>query len=290
MGERVFLNGKIIDAAEARVSIFDAGLVHAVGLFETMRAYGGRIMRMSAHLDRLAKSAAALEMQVQVDHARIESGIGELLAANDLTDARLRLTMTPGELPREQSEGNGHSGATLIITAGPVKAYPAELYQHGMRVCVCPYKQSRFDPLAGHKTLSYFPRLLAMKYAAQQKCNEALWFNTDNQLAEGSVCNVFLVRGGTVMTPPLDTPALAGTVRDAVLEVGRKAGMSVEERVIDIEMLLSAEEVFLTGSVLEVMPVTGIEKHQVGTGAPGDVTQMVSTLYRKLVDEECGAR
>jgi branched-chain amino acid aminotransferase len=290
LGERVFLNGKIIDAADARVSIFDAGLVHAIGLFETMRAYGGRVMRMSAHLARLAKSAAALEMQVQVDQVRIESGIHELLEANGLTDARLRLTLTPGELPREQSEGNGHSGATVIITAGPVKSYPEELYQSGMRVCVCPYKQSRFDPLAGHKTLSYFPRLLAMKHAAQKKCNEALWFNTDNQLAEGSICNVFIVKGGVVMTPPLDTPALPGTVRNVVVEFGGKAGMVVEERAIDIEMLLSADEVFLTGSVLEVMPVTAIEKHQVGSGVPGDVTKKISQLYRKLVEEECAAR
>jgi branched-chain amino acid aminotransferase len=166
--------------------------------------------------------------------------------------------------------------------------YPPELYKQGMRVCICPYKQNRLDPLAGHKTLAYLPRLLAMREAAQRRCSEALWFTTDNQLAEGSICNVFAVQKGVIVTPPLDTPVLPGTVRKAVIEVGRAAGMQVEERSIDINALLGSEEVFLTGSVLEIMPVTSIEKHEVGDGEVGAVTKRLRELYAELVSKECG--
>jgi branched-subunit amino acid aminotransferase/4-amino-4-deoxychorismate lyase len=132
------------------------------------------------------------------------------------------------------------------------------------------------------------PRLLAMKDAAERKCRESLWFNTENQLAEGSICNVFIVREGRIVTPPVDTPVLPGTVRKAVIELAGDAGISLDERPIDINALLAANEIFLTGSVLEIMPVTAIEKHQVGGGTPGEVSLRLRGLYAALTAKECG--
>jgi len=285
----VFLNGDIVPAAEARVSAFDGGFTHAAGLFETMRAYHGRVMRLGDHLDRLLASARKLEMKVDLSAELLDKAIADLLAANQLTEARLRLVVTPGQIPRPGQPDELRAVRTILLTAEQVRPYPPELYRQGMRVCICPYRQNRLDPLAGHKTLAYLPRLLAMKEAADRRCNEALWFTTDNLLAEGCVCNVFIVHEGKLLTPPVDTPCLPGTVRKAVLELAAKAGIEAHERPIDINLLLSASEVFLTGSVLEIMPATSIEKHMVGDGGTGPATTRLMGLYRELVQQECGA-
>lgn len=288
--EMVFLNGRIIPAADARVSAFDAGFTHAAGLFETMRAYNGKVLHAEAHLDRLTTSATALDMLVQTDGQALRQGIQDVLAANDLADARLRLTVTPGQVPRPGEPIEAAAEPTILITAGRVVHHPPDLYTHGMRVCICPYKQSRWNPLAGHKTLAYLPRLLAMKDAAERKCNEALWFTTENHLAEASVSNVFAVRKGVIVTPPVETPVLPGIVRHALIELAKANDMPIEQRPIDIDELLASTEVFLTGSVMEIMPVTAIEKHQVGEGSPGEVTRRLTALYRELVQKECGIK
>ena len=295
MPDFVFLNGKVVPASEARVSVFDAGFTHAAGLFETMRAYGGKVMRLDAHLQRLMHSASTLEIQMPAAmEAAVPSatddlrqGIADVLAANELKDARLRLVMTPGDIPRPGQNPEHRAPPTVLVTASPVQAYPDQLYARGMRVCISPYKQNRHDPLAGHKTLAYLPRLLAMKDAADRQCQEALWFTAENRLAEGSICNVFVVMGDKVLTPPVDTPVLPGVVRASILEVCRANGIQIEEAPIDINMLMEAHEVFLTGTVLEVMPATSIEKHMVGDGAVGEMSRRVGGLYRELVAREC---
>lgn len=295
MPDFVFLNGKIVPASEARVSVFDAGFTHAAGLFETMRAYGGKVMRLDAHLLRLMHSASTLEIQMPAAmEAAVPSatddlrqGIADVLSANELTNARLRLVMTPGDIPRPGQDPEHRAPPTVLVTASPVQPYPEQLYTRGMRVCISPYKQNRHDPLAGHKTLAYLPRLLAMKDAADRQCQEALWFTAENRLAEGSICNVFVVMGDKVLTPPVDTPVLPGVVRASIIEVCRANDIQIEEAPIDINMLMEANEVFLSGTVLEVMPVTSIEKHMVGDGAVGEMTRRIGGLYRELVDREC---
>lgn len=298
MSEFVFLNGKVIPADEATISVFDAGFTHAAGLFETMRAYNGKVMRLEDHLDRLIHSAralglqmpAAIEAELPTSKEELRAAIDDVLNANNLSDARLRLVMTPGSVTRSGQADDHPQPPTVLITAGPLQRHPPELYKEGMRVCICPYKQNRDDPLAGHKTLAYFPRLLAMREAAKRRCNESLWFTTENYLAEGTICNVFIVLNGALVTPPVDTPILPGTVRKSVIEVAKAAAIPAEERAIDIEALLAASEVFLTGSVLEIMPVTAIERHEVGTGEVGPLTKQISELYTQLVARECGTR
>lgn len=287
MPDHVYLNGSILPSSEAMVSPFDAGFTHAAGLFETMRVYNGRVFRLAEHVARLNRSATRLAMNVAVDAEAIATGITELLIANELDEARIRVVATPGSVPRIGSTDEP-SPPTTLITATPPNEYPTEMYETGFRVCISPYRQTRHDPLAGHKTLAYFPRLLSMKDAAERRCNESLWFTTDNLLAEGAVCNVFIVKDGAIATPGLETPVLPGTTRNAVIEIAKSNGIPCEECEIDIETLLAADEVFLTGSVLEIMPVTSIEKHQVGTGLPGVTTRRLAACYCKLIEKECG--
>lgn len=274
-------------AGAASISVFDAGFAHAAGLFETMRVYNGRVFRLREHIARLNNSAATLEINVSVDADQIESAIEQLLEKNALTEARVRVVATPGDVPRADARETP-TAPTTLITATPAGKYPPDLYRTGFRVCISPYRQTRQDPLAGHKTLAYFPRLLSMKDAVERRCNESLWFTTDNRLAEGAICNVFIVKDGAILTPRVDTPVLPGATRQAVLELASAHGLVREERDIDIDMLLAADEVFLTGSVLEIMPVTAIEKHEVARGVPGDITKRLTGLYAELITEECG--
>ncbi|MBX7106645.1 MAG: aminotransferase class IV [Gemmataceae bacterium] len=274
---------------EAAVSVFDAGFSHGAGLFETLRAYRGRVMALPAHVERLNTSAAALGLPVAIDAGQIGEMADELLAANDLSDARLRLTVTPGNVPRPGEAPGEDPSPTVLLAAEALRPYAAELYQHGMRVCICPHRQNPSDPLTGHKTLAYLPRLLAMKDAAAKRCHESLWFTTDHRLAEGSVSNVFIVRDGAVVTPPTNTPLLSGIVRRAVLDLAKEQGIPAMEEAITIETLLAASEVFLTGSIMEVMPVTAIERHTVGSGEPGAITRQLATAYKTKVEDECGA-
>lgn len=288
MSEHVYLNGEIVSARQARVSVFDGGFTHAAGLFETMRAYNRHIMRFRVHVDRLNRSAASLELNVLLDADEIAAGISALLDANKLEEARVRVVATPGAIPRPGETSHIDAEPTTLITATPPNKYPPELYKSGFRVCISPYRQNRFDPTAGHKTLAYLPRLLSMKDAADRRCNESLWFTTENLLAEGAVCNVFIVKDGAIKTPPLDTPVLPGATRHAVIDMAADGDIACEEAAIDIDTLLAADEVFLTGSVLEIMPVTAIEKHVVGKGEPGELTKRFMKRYAELVERECG--
>lgn len=290
--EWVYLNGDIVPADAARISVFDAGFTHAAGLFETFRVYRRKPFRLMPHLDRMFASAAALELIVPCNAGELARAVDDLLAANDLTDARMRITLTPGSVPRPgliTPAGEAEHHPTVLITSQPLQPYPPELYRFGMRACISPYRTSRLDPLAGHKTLSYLPRLLSMRDAQQRSCQESLWFNSDNLLAEAAFSNAFVVHDGRLLTPPTSTPVLPGITRQAVIEVARAGSVDVAEAPIDINMLLAASEVFLTASVLEIMPVTAIEKHTVGDGAPGPTTGKLTKMFADLVATECPA-
>jgi len=288
MSERpslVYLDGELIDPAHARVSAFDGGFQYGVGLFETMRAYGGRIFRLDAHIERMRRSAEVLKLSFLVDVAVCRSALERLLEANGLADARLRLTMTCGPtlLPGASEE---RVRPTMLATATGVTPYPRDFYEKGMTVLVSRYRQSKADPLGGHKTTCYWPRLVALREAHEAQCGEALWFTPENLLAEGCMSNVFVVRDGVLKTPPLDTPVLPGIVRNVIVEAAGRAGRPVEETALTIHDLLNADEVFLTNSVMEVMPVCRVERKGIGNEKPGPVTAWAAGAYRDAVNDE----
>jgi len=285
MPSKVFLNSELIEVEKAGVSVTDSGLLYGAGLFETMRSRNGIVFRLQDHLDRLFLSAAALSIAPSYDRQCIGRAIDHVLEANQLKDARLRLTLTSGPLVESEEQRK----ATLLITATEFRPYPPDYYKTGVLVVLCPFRQNPTDPTCGHKTTSYYPRLLALNLAHQRRAAEALWFTTDNRLAEGCVSNVFLVRESILYTPSAQTPVLPGIARKAVLHLAQQKSIEVVEKDLTVSDLLEADEVFLTNVVMEVLPVVHVEKHAVGGGSIGPVTQRLRDAFSHMIEQECSA-
>lgn len=282
----VYITGEFVPAGEARVSVFDGGFLHGAGLFETMRAQNGRVFRLESHMRRLLRSAQALRLPITSGAMPGGAVFEQLLTRNALRSARVRLTATTGTV--FSGDGAG-SGPTLCITADELIEYPRELYEKGATVMISRRPQTSADPLAGHKTTCYLPRLLALQEARMAQCGEAIFFDEANHLAEGAVSNVFIVKQGTLLTPPLSTPVLPGIARALVLELAREEGIPAgDEEPLTIHDVLDAEEVFLTNSLMQVMPVTRVERRDIAEGKLGEITKRLLTAYQAKVREECG--
>lgn len=284
MTGKVFLNDKLIDIEQAGVSVTDSGFLYGAGLFETMRSRNGVVFHLQDHLDRLFLSAATLSIAHSYEKPYIGEAIGRLLQANELKDARLRLTLTGGPLAESEEQRK----PTLLITATEFRPYPPDYYRTGVLVVLCPFRQNTTDPTCGHKTTSYYPRLLALNLAHQRRAAEALWFTTDNRLAEGCVSNVFLVKNSILHTPPAQTPVLPGIARKTVLQLARQQSIEVLEKDLSISDLLEADEIFLTNVIMEVLPVVNVERHTVGDGKVGPATQRLREAFSQAIEQECG--
>ncbi len=277
MNPRIYLNGKIVEANKACVPASNPSLLHGVGLFETLRVYDGRAFALERHVERLKASAGKLNMPVLEQIERVPDAVEQVVEANRLRNARVRFTVTPPGQMEPADE------PTLLVAGQETAGYPQELYERGMTVYVCTdYRQSRQDPLAGHKTTSYFSRLLVLRDGQDRACGESLWFTPENYLAEGCISNVFVVKDGRLLTPPLDTPVLPGITRAIVLELAGRAGISFEERPCTINDLLEADEAFLTNAIMEIMPVTQVEKKGIGAEKPGATTKQLAEAYREM--------
>lgn len=284
MGDlQVFLNGELVPASMACVSIGDAGLLHGASVFTTMRAHRGQVFRFDQHLQRLGETVRVLNLRTDATVEVLRGAVAAVLAANELQEARVRITLTPGNVAAEQS--------TTLVTADPLGALPESWYQKGITAVVCSFKQGQGDPTYGHKTGSYLPRILARQEAAAKGAEEAFWFTPDNRLAEACFSNVFLVLEGKVHTPPRDTPVLPGIVRGAVLELCGQLGIAADEQTpLTVREMLAAKEVFITSSLSGVRPVVRIERHAVGDEKPGEVTKKIMSAYQDLLDKECPPR
>lgn len=285
MTATVFLNGSFVPHDGATISINDGGWLHGAGLFETMRAEQGRVFRLESHIERLRRSAQKLLHPIEREDLPSPEAFQELLQRNALRDARIRLTVTAGSA--KNAEPDGAPPLTICATCSEPFTYQPSAFEEGISVIVSRYLQSPQDPLAGHKTTCYLGRLLALRYAQQLRCTEAIWFTTDHLLAEGSISNVFIVKDGVLKTPSLDTPVLAGIAREVVLESARTLRMDWAEAKLTVDDLLGADEVFLTNSIMQVMPVIRIEKHDVGSGKPGPMTRRLRAAFREIVEKEC---
>ncbi|HEV2294311.1 MAG TPA: aminotransferase class IV [Tepidisphaeraceae bacterium] len=294
----VWLNGTFVEEAEASVSVRDTGLLRAAGVFTTMRASGGRVFRLDAHLQRLRASCEALSIPLLPKDEVLRDAVGELLTRNSLADARLRLTVTRGTAEQDPLHGLRLT-PTVFCTAAPLEPYPAEYYAKGLTVILLDeQKLNPYDVQAGHKTLNYLSRLAALRSANQRGAGEALWFNVHNYLQSGSISNIFLVKDGVLITPPTNielgdaavaqqTPyprsdVLPGVTRAAVIELARSANIPVKLASITVNQLLEADELFLTNSIMQVMPVCRIERKAIGDDKPGQITRQLMAV----LDEE----
>jgi len=283
MAEKVFLNDKLVDTDKAGISVTDSGFLYGAGLFETMRSCDGVVFSLKDHLDRLFFSAGALSINNTYSREYITDAIYEVLKANNLTDARLRLTLTGG--PMSESEEERRS--TLLIAASKLQSYPPEYYKNGVLVILSPFRQNTAEPIYGHKTTSYFSRMLALKSAHQKRAAEALWFTVDSRLAEGCISNVFLVKDSILYTPPIVTPVLAGVSRKTVFQLALKNSIEFVEKNLYISDLLDADEIFLTNVIMQIMPVCRVENHSVGSGKPGPVTVKLQEEFDEFIKDEC---
>lgn len=295
----VYLNGSYVEESVALIPVRDTGLLHAAGVFTTMRAYSGKVFRLADHLQRLRRSCDHLFVPLQVKDELLMEAAGEVLVRNKLEDARLRLTVTRGAAAQDPLHGL-RLEPTVLLTATEFEACPAEYYQRGMTVTVLnEQKLNPYDIQAGHKTLNYFSRLTALRDAAQRGAGEAMWFNVHNYLQSGSISNVFLVKAGRLLTPPtpeelLDkalaavvpyprSATLPGVTRRVVLELATQEGIATSPAPLLINDLLEADEVFLTNSIMGIMPVCRIERHAVGNDKPGPLTMRLADLYEQEV-------
>jgi len=165
--------------------------------------------------------------------------------------------------------------------------YPPEYYKKGVLVVLSPFRQNPSDPTCGHKTTSYFPRMLALKIAHKKRAAEALWFTTNNHLAEGCVSNVFLIKDSTLYTPPLKTPVLPGIARKTVCRLAQENSINLVEKDLIIDDVLAADEIFLTNVIMQVLPVVSVENHIVGSGKVGPMAKQIRKKFQELIEKQC---
>ncbi len=278
------------------MSAFDAGLQHGIGLFETLGAWNGRVFRAEAHAERLTGSAKALLLSESLRPGPLAEAVQHAVEHNGLDRARVRLTVTGGNLSALADPGRTRPvDPTILIDAQPPTAYPDAFFEEGVMVTICGSRANPLSPMAGHKTLDYWPRIHALQLAAAKRAGESLWFTVSGHLAGGSVSNAFLVKDGALSTPfargeeDADAAApgvLPGITRAAILEIAEDLGIEAARRTLDVTALLEADEVFLTNSSWGVLPVVAVERETVGDAAVGPVTRRLREALLELIERE----
>jgi branched-chain amino acid aminotransferase len=289
MTDFVYLNGRLVPRFEAKLSPFDHGFLYGYGLFETMRAYNGHIFRLDSHLTRLRCSAETIGLThgvltTEEGKQSLKAACMATLEANELKDARIRLTVSAGEGDMTP-DPKICSNPTILITARNLDPLPPEKYETGFIATVSFLRRNSQSPLSRLKSTCYLENILARTTARAAGYDEAIFVNEQGYLAEGSTTNIFLVSHGELVTPSFESGVLPGITREAVLEIARTSNIRAIERLVNLDELVEAQEAFVTNSVLELMPLVSIEGKSIGTGKPGKLTADLLFAYRKLVDE-----
>ncbi len=280
MSEIVYLNGSLVPRSQASISALDYGFLYGFGLFETMRAYGGRVFRLDSHLSRLAHSAEILGLPI--GSLDLKSAVMDTIQANQLGEARIRITISigEGEIAPDPSTCNK---PTVLILAGHYQPYPERVYQKGFRAIVSSIRRNSQSPLSRLKSANYLESMLARQEARAAGVDEALCLNEKGLLAEASMSNIFLVTDGILRTPGQESGILPGITRETVLELASQLGIDTFEDDIRLDELFHAQEAFLTNSLIEIMPLTEIDGKPVGSGKSESLTKRLMAAYRKMV-------
>lgn len=286
MGLKIFLNDRLVEKDEATVSVFDHGLLYGDGVFEGIRSYDGLVFKLSEHLDRLFESAHTLMLDIPLAKGALEKAVVQTLQANRLKDAYIRLVVTRGvgDLgldPRKCKK------ATLFIIADKIALYPKEFYEKGLAVATVPTVRNHPEALNPQlKTLNYLNNILAKIEATNAGVDEGILLNAQGYVTECTGENIFFVKGQALVTPPPYVGILKGITRDVVMRLGREAGLEVREDVFTRHDLYTADEVFLTGTAAEIVPVVKIDNRIIGAGRPGPQTLRLTREFRKLTPKE----
>lgn len=283
---KIFLDGKLVSEDEAKISVFDHGLLYGDGVFEGIRLYGGKIFRLDQHLERLFASAKAIMLQVPMAKQALVEACCETCRANKLRDGYIRLVVT---------RGVGYLGLnpfkcknpTVFIIADTIELYPEEVYRKGLNLITA--ATQRTNPAAvspSIKSLNYLNNILAKIEAVNAGTVEAIMLNSAGHVAECTGDNIFIVRGGKLETPPISAGALNGITRGVVFELATKMGLPVSESNLTRYDLVTADECFLTGTAAEIVPVATIDGRPIGSGKPGTLTLKLTAEFRKLTCSE----
>jgi len=281
-GMKVFIDGKFCDEQDAKVSVFDHGLLYGDGIFEGIRAYNGRVFKLKEHIDRLFYSAKAILLDLPMTHAALMAATVETCRVNDLRDCYIRLVVTRG-VGTLGLNPNRCANPSVIIIAGKIQLYPAELYHEGMAIITVPTVRNLHSALnPAIKSLNYLNNILAKIEANQAGCEEAILLNSEGYVSECTGDNIFIVREGQLLTPPLSAGALYGITRRVVMELAAKSGLVVGEPNLTRYDVFNAEECFLTGTVAEIVPVVKVDGRVIGNGKPGPITTRLVAEYHAL--------
>lgn len=280
---KIWLNGRIVPAAEATVSVFDHCVLYGDGVFEGIRSYGGKVFRMDAHLKRLEESARAIRLVIPMTREEVATAIYDTLKANRVTDGYIRLVVTRGVGTLGLSP-NRSACPSVFIIADQISLYPKELYEEGMAVISSSVVRNHPNSLSARiKSCNYLNNILAKIEALDAGVYEAIMYNHLGHVAECTGDNIFLVRDGMVQTPPITAGVLEGVTRGAVIDVVAKRKLPFREMELTRHDLYVADECFLTGTAAEVIPVTQIDGRPVGTGKPGPITRQLIADFHEFV-------
>jgi|SRR5450756_846666 len=288
--EKVFLNGEVVPVGEACIPVDDRAVLYGDGIFETVRAYRGQPFRLERHLERLEDGCRLLRFELPYRIEEIADAIMSLLEENGLKgpdDSYVRITLTGGpSTGPKMLERQGPTG--LFIIARPYEGYPEHLYREGVSLVISGIKRNSSSPLSSLKSSNYLDSLIARQEGIDQGADDSVMLTTAGNLAEATSSNLFMVREGNVLTPDIGCGFLPGVTREAVVELCGKLGITCTPVMAGTDVLLSADEIFLTNSLMEVMPVRQIARRQVGKKCPGRVTARLARAYRELVARELG--
>lgn len=279
---RISINGKICGRDDAKISVYDHGLLYGDGVFEGIRIYSGRIFRLKDHIDRLYDSARSIALEIPISREEMTRDVEATVEGYGAPDGYIRLVVT---------RGVGNLGLdprkcvpNIIIIVDGISLYPKEYYENGLDIVTAATTRSHPAALSPRvKSLNYLNNILAKMEAIRAGCFEALMLNHNGEVAEGTGDNIFVIKNGVIRTPPLDAGILEGVTRNAVIDLARGAGHAVHEATLIRHDVYVADEVFLTGTAAELIPVVRCDGRPIGTGKPGPITRQLRELFAVLV-------
>ena len=279
---KIFIDGKFYSERDAKVSVFDHGLLYGDGVFEGIRAYNGRVFKLKEHIDRLFCSAHSILLEIPMSHAEVCRATVETIRANKLKDSYIRLIVTRG-IGTLGLNPRSCKKPSVIIIAGKIQVYPPEMYARGMDMVTVPTVRNLHSAVnPAIKSLNYLNNILAKIEANNAGVEEAVMLNNEGFIAECTADNLFIIKNGELLTPPLSAGALYGITRGTVMDLATQIGIEVLETNLTRYDLFNADECFLTGTGAEIMPVIKIDGRSIGTGKPGLITSKLITEYHAL--------
>jgi len=282
----IYIDGEFYRKSEAKVSVYDHGLLYGDGVFEGIRAYNGTVFKLQEHLDRLYRSAHAIKLRIPLAKKEMTEAVLKTLRKNNLKDAYIRLVVTRGIGDLGLDPRKCPKPTVIIITDPRIQIYGADVKQKGLTVIISWVRRDSVDATSHEiKSLNYLNSILAKIEANNAGVDEAICLDKTGFVCEGTGENIFIVKEGKIATPPISTGILAGITRERVMKLAEDLGYAVVERNITPNELFNADEVFFTGTAAEVVPVTEINRRVIGDGKPGPITKRLMKEFDRIVKD-----